>query len=405
MWRRYGDAAYATLVLAGLVLQAAALGLITWAFIPGASALFPAVGPWRSLLGALLVSVAVLLGVVGFVLGYHVLSARRQAALGERVRAWNERWVRVLFGEEPPRGRLPTAALEALLQVRDMLRGSHALRAELLLQRYWDTALLLRPLRSRRLVRRLDALDRLARARLTPTFFPILRATEEADPRTRAMALRAAARILAHFPSGPALESAAGAFARSLDDPRIPTGVALDCLILLDEAASEVIPHLLAPATPRGLRRAAVETAGRLERRDLAEPIAALLRDPDAEIRAAALRAVRGMRVLGEGAAEAVVAALEDPTDFVRVQAVRASVLLPAPAVIHKLWPRMGDRSWWVRRATGETLLRLGSQGRAALDRATHDHPDRYARHMAIQVLFDDRRIDAVTAERLREAV
>lgn len=406
MWRRDGDVTYALLVLGGLVLQAAALALLTWTFIPIASDLLPEVGPWRGLLVALLVSVAILLTVVGFILGYHVLSASRQRRRGEEIQEWSDRWLRVLFGEAPPSGPLPDIALEGLLEVRDRLRGDHARKIGLIFERYWHAGELLRPLRSRRLLRRLDALDRLARARLGSTFFPMLRDTNDADAQTRALAIRASARTLALLPDGPAMEHAGAAFALALDDERIPTGVALESLILLEEAASSVICHLLGPETPPRLRRAAVEAAGRLERTDLAGTIGDLLEDPDSdpEIRAAALRAIRGMGVVPPGASRVLERAMDDPVDFVRVQAIRASVLLSPATVLSSLLTRLGDRSWWVRRASGEALLRIGAEGRVALERAARDHGDRYARQMAIQLLFDDHRISAPRAEELREA-
>lgn len=405
MWRRYGDVTYALFVLGGFVLQAAALALLTWSIIPASSGLFPSTSPTRALLAALLLTTTALLGIVGFILGYHVIGARRQARREVEVRAWTERWTEVVFGGEAPEGPLPPAALEGLLEVRDKLRGTQAQAIDRLFERYWSRDVLIRPLRSRRLTPRLDALERLARARLATTFFPVLQETENADAHTRGMALRAAARILALYPEGPAMDEAQDAFAEALNDDRIPTGVALESLMLLEDACSGVAIRLFDDPTPRWLRWAAIEAAGRLERVDLSIVIGPLVEDLDPEIRAAALRALHGIRTIPDAAEHFVRKALHDDVDFVRVQATRAAELLPFGSVATRMWEMLGDPSWWVRRTTAETIGGHGVSGAEMLGRAARSHPDRYGRHMAIQFLFDDRQIDLGTAERLREVV
>jgi HEAT repeat protein len=50
---------------------------------------------------------------------------------------------------------------------------------------------------------------------------------------------------------------------------------------------------------------------------------------------------------------------------------------------------RLGDRSWWVRRAAADALVALGPAGLAQLGRAARAHPDRFARDIAEQALRD----------------
>jgi HEAT repeat protein len=53
------------------------------------------------------------------------------------------------------------------------------------------------------------------------------------------------------------------------------------------------------------------------------------------------------------------------------------------------LEPRLGDDSWWVRRAAAASMARLGDDGVAAVKRAAEAHPDQAAREMAVQVLLE----------------
>ena len=88
-------------------------------------------------------------------------------------------------------------------------------------------------------------------------------------------------------------------------------------------------------------------------------------------------------------ARSAVLIALTDDTEFVRVQAARAAAFVPAIDALVALHESLGDLSWWVRRASAESLLRLGRRGLSVLARAARFHPDRFAREMASQVLLD----------------
>ena len=81
--------------------------------------------------------------------------------------------------------------------------------------------------------------------------------------------------------------------------------------------------------------------------------------------------------------------ALNDDTEFVRVQAARAAAYLPPEVAVPVLQGSMGDSSWWVRRASAESLLKLGPKGIGTLWAAANKHPDVFAGDMAAQVLLD----------------
>jgi HEAT repeat protein len=84
-----------------------------------------------------------------------------------------------------------------------------------------------------------------------------------------------------------------------------------------------------------------------------------------------------------------VVIALVDDTEFVRIQAARAAAFVPEANAVTALYEALGDRSWWVRRASAESLLARDAWGISALKKAATSHPDRYAKDMAAQVLLD----------------
>lgn len=406
MWRRYGDTLYEALVLAGFVLQAVVLGLLTWTFVPTASRLVP-VGPQRILLTAVLALVTALLATTGFVLGYHSRSRRREERRAGAVGSWTQRWAQVAFGKEPPPpAPLSDDAVEALLALREQLDGPEGRRVDRLLDRFLDPKELARPLSSRRLPRRLDALERIARARAPGAFYHVLSRTSSADLPTRIMATRALARGFARFPEGPARGDAAMALVGALDAPDLPVGIVLEALVLLEGSASSVIRLILDPGREVGerLRWAAIEAAGRLRLEPLADDLAHLVGDGDPEIRAAALRALDKIGRVPASAHTHLRGALHDEVEFVRVQASRAFAHLPAEEGVPALWDRLGDESWWVRRTAAETLLRLQPDGAVALGWAARVHQDRYARHMAVQALFDAKFLDAETARKLREA-
>ncbi|MGI9605091.1 MAG: HEAT repeat domain-containing protein [Acidimicrobiales bacterium] len=77
---------------------------------------------------------------------------------------------------------------------------------------------------------------------------------------------------------------------------------------------------------------------------------------------------------------------LADPEPRVRLAAVRGIARLRIDRLAAKVGALLADRSWEVRREAGEALEELGPAGTMVL-RAALDHPDRFARDMARQVL------------------
>src|SRR5919198_3399009 len=136
MWRRYGDVAFAAIFATAVSLEAIPLAFLTWriaARLVGdtggpeiAALLLGAVG--SAALGLLLLSC--------YVLAYQHVSARHERLVGERRRVWAARWLRVLDGDgTEPGGRLDRASIEALLALRETIRGDRSDRIAELLER------------------------------------------------------------------------------------------------------------------------------------------------------------------------------------------------------------------------------------------------------------------------------
>lgn len=396
MWRRFGDLGFAALVAVVITVEAVPLVWLTWV-------VFGALDHRESVLWILLGGVATaalgLAVITAYLLAYQTVSDRRAAALAEARAGWVVRWLRVLAGTEPePAGPLGRDAVGALLELREAVRGAEADRLLELLRRYGVAPRLEDRVRGRRVARRLQALEDLARAR-TPEAVPtLLGAVIDPDRRVQVAASRAVARTLADVTDAAVREELAEVFAVSLIAARLPFGVIEEALLLADDAAPALVRAILArQEVPAPFVRAALDAVARLALLPFADAAVARLTDPDPEVRAAALRAVARLRALPERAREAVRAALEDAVEFVRIHATAAAALLPREEALAALWARLGDPSWWVRRAAAEALAGLGRAGLAELGYAARAHPDRYARDMAAQALRD--RTERVVAE------
>jgi HEAT repeat protein len=391
VWRRFGDVAFGAVIGVAITLEAIPLAALTWALVRRARAEFGLPELQADLVGALASTALGLVLVTAYVLAYQVVSEGRERVLRERREAWVGRWIRVLFqGEPPPPAPLDRAAAEALLEVREVLRGTEGEEVSQLIRRYGVADALRRRARAGSVSQRLEALEGLARARLPETLPEAVALMGDPEPALRVAAARTAARILGETPPGPERDQGAEAFARALQRHRLPAGVVEEALLLVEDAAPSVVAHLLhgPEVTPAGVR-AGLEVAGRFKLHGFVEDVADHVRHEDPEVRAAALRALARMAFVPPRAGGAVLEATRDPVGFVRVNACRAARFLRTEEALPALWERLSDPSWWVRKAAAESMAAMGAAGAAELRRAAREHPDRYGRDMAAQVLRD----------------
>ena len=111
--------------------------------------------------------------------------------------------------------------------------------------------------------------------------------------------------------------------------------------------------------------------------------LAPLVKDPDARVRKAAIQSLG--KVGDELAASAALQLLRDPAAFVRAHAARALGELErcdAAAAVAEL---LGDRDWWVRAAAKHSLEAMGSDVWPVLMRCL-DHTDEFVRNGAAEV-------------------
>jgi HEAT repeats len=405
-WRRHGEPMFALVALGVFLVEGAALGLLTWSLLFRSSASEGTFLLRNTLVAAVSLTAICLAVVTAVVLGFSAASARREERFGQRVSDWRRRWHEVVEGHARcPEGPLSQEAVTALLEVRESASAANAPIAEAAVRASGADQILLRRLAvvtSRRAHRRpgvlgwscnlgtdLDLLDDLARARLPEAVPGLLDLVSEHEPPVRTMALRAAARSIAAIGPGEHRSNASLALLERLRNGGLPRTALDEGLLLLEEAATPVVSAILSDhAADVRLVASALDSAGRLRLVESADLVAARLEvTRPREERAAALRALAAMSVLPVGATSQVRCALSADDEAVRTQAARAAVLLDPSEAVPTLLELLGDRSWWVRRAAGESLSNIAGPGREALLEATSSHHDRFARDMACQLV------------------
>jgi HEAT repeat protein len=391
VWRRYGDVAFAAVFAVVVSLEAIPLGFLTWTL---AARLFGPGGPAR-VGGVLLATVgstaAALVLLTTYVLAYQFLSERRTQLVEGRRQAWVATWLRVLDGAEAePSGMLDRAATEALVALRETLRGERSERIAELLERRGVVTRFRRAASHGRAAARLDAVVALSRARAPAALPTLIEAIGDPNPAVCVAAARAAARTLARTEDLMDRDRGATALVAAIEAGQLPYGVVEEVVVLAEDAAGSVIDSLLLAEGRRSEAiRAALDGIGRLKLLLFAEEVVPYLLHSDPEVRAAALRAVGRLGFLPETSRGIVMLALSDDVDFIRIHATAAARLLPRPQALSVLNDALGDRSWWVRRAAADALVVLGPAGLAQLGAAAAAHPDRFARDMAEQALRD----------------
>ena len=386
MWRRSdsrGPWALAWLVLAAQLALAAvlstsvalrALGLIH------ASALRLAF-TWVGLLSALCV-----LGAAAWVLIAPMQQSIREHRVERLTERWIGKWVIALLEREiAVPTPLPLEAQSALLTLQDHLKGEDAEALKEVAHRYNLGQQFSHYMHPTRTDVCLDALEALAKVKLADTVPVVLAAmVEDRRAPVRRAAARAAARTIADMPDGVERDLACLEFSHALGRAELPIGVQEECLGLLGPATGTVIATLfMRHDLPEPLHRACIECAGRARLADQADRIARDAAHASPELRAGALRALRRIGHLPQGAEELLRASLSDPDDRVRIQGAHAACLLPVEEASQLLWKLLGDRSWWVRRAAAHALRALDPGADSLLERASREHPDRYARELA----------------------
>lgn len=392
IWRRFGDAVYAAVVIAAFALQIAAMGFVTFGLIGSATGLGPKTGLRAVVIGATAMVALALFMLVVYVLAQHAIGSTKEDSRVRQQEEWSARWLRVLFGmEDLPKDKVSAAAGAALLDLAETVTGPEAQKVRGLMVDHGIQGHLLKGAAKRRMAARLDALEGLAKARLPEAMPLLLRSIDVSSHRAVAtLAARAASRTLAALPAGPQRTHLSVSFGEALARAGLPTGVIEEALLLAEEAAVPAERYLLVrPELGSRELKATLDAVGRAMARELASSVVAHGDHDDPEVRAAALRGLSRLHVLPPKAFELITSRLEDPVSFVRVQATRALCLV-RPDVAERLCVGLlGDPSWWVRKASAEVLLTLGPGGTDALVEAASMHEDRYARDMAAQVLRD----------------
>ena len=410
IWRRYGDAAYTLVTFAIFGFETIALGGLSLSFLLGRSTGIASTQVEGVLL-ATVTSTASALALLGlFLLVYHFVSAQRDRRHGRRLDEWTERWIGLALQADPAAAtgdgatpqHLPRAAVQAVLNLLEAVKGDEGDRLKQVLGQHHVDRGLLRRLRSGRLTARLDAIESLGKARLPQTLDALLGLLQHPKPVVRRMAVRAAAGTVAIMTAEEQAD-AVQRFIQALKAAPLRAGVVQEALLLLETRAGAVLRGLLAePDLGDGLRWVVLETIGRLRLADMSNDIAVAAIHSDAELRAAAFRALHRLGVIPELAQEPLLAALDDEVDFVRVQAAHAAASLEPEVALPALQARLADTCWWVRRAVAGSLARLGERGVAAVVRAARTHADEGARDMAVQILLETGVVDPAGARELK---
>ncbi|MGH7855693.1 MAG: HEAT repeat domain-containing protein [Candidatus Binatia bacterium] len=390
MRRRLGDAGYALVVAAAFTIQAVALA---------AAVIMSLSGRWdvtaRTVTAIIVTAGAAAAGLLVlamYTIAYQTLGTRRDLRHTHDVMSWMDRFIDVLFsGTAPPHGPLPRAATDALLDLRESVRGQAAAAIDELITDYGiDTELISRVGLPRETT---TALEGLARARSPEAIPTLMTAAMDPDPTARNAAVRALARSASTIPDGHDRAKSAHDIAELLLRADLSSSAVDEALQLLDEAAPDAIDHILGDAGRFGPRLvcAALDAIGRLGLAQFIDTTATFADHRRIAVRAAAIRAMSELGRIPAHAMNALRAALHDRNDVVRIEAARAARLLDPAIAVPALKSLIEDPAWSVRRTAAASLASLGDYGRSALVEAALEHHDPQVRSAAGAVLMERR--------------
>lgn len=413
MRRRLGVAGYALVVAAAFTIQAIAVIAVVIMFLSGR---------WdvtaRTVTAIFVTASATAVGLLVlamYTVAYQTLRTRRDLRHTHEVMSWMDRFIDVVFaGSAPPHGPLPRAATDALLDLRESVRGKAATAIDELITDYGiDTELISRvggraggrqshdlaephrlpPLAERGSHERLAALERLARARSPEAIPTLMAAAMDPDPAARNAALRALARSASTITDPGERARAAGDIAELLLRADLSSSTVDEALQLLDEAAPDAVDHILGDAGRFGPRLvcAALDAVGRLGLAQFIDTVATFADHRRIAVRAAAIRSLSELGRIPAQAMRALRSALHDRNDVVRIEAARAARLLDPAVAVPALKSLIEDPAWSVRRTAAASLATLGEQGRSALVEAALEHHDPQVRSAAGAVLMERR--------------
>lgn len=130
--------------------------------------------------------------------------------------------------------------------------------------------------------------------------------------------------------------------------------------------------------------------------REIEAELAALGADPDPRVRKAAIVTLGKMAV--PSAAAVATKLLDDPIWWVRAHAARTLGHLGRVDLASRVAPLLADTEWWVRTAAKESLEAMGKGVWRQLVPYL-DHPDRFARNGAAEVLQNMGVLDSLVVE------
>jgi hypothetical protein len=170
----------------------------------------------------------------------------------------------------------------------------------------------------------------------------------------------------------------------------------LDCF-------SQPIPHLLRPLLGDSLPVVRFWAATLLERyagdMEINRELASLADDPDAGVRKAVVETLG--KVGGPHAVQTAVDLINDPVWYVRAHAARALGDLRRVDLCGSVISLLADREWWVRTAAKEALQAMGTEVRPEL--IPHlESPDMFVRNGAAEVFQNLGILDTLIAETIK---